>query len=38
MSNNEIIDKGELLREAMRKGLSGQVESDPQNDESNREG
>lgn len=38
MSNNEIIDKGELLREAMRKGLSGRVEFDPQNDESNREG
>lgn len=38
MSNNEIIDKGELLREAMHKGLSGQVESDPQNDESSRKG
>ena len=38
MSNNEVIDKGELLSEAMRKGLSGRVEFDPQNDESNRKG
>lgn len=38
MSNSEIVDKGRLLSEAMRKGLSGRVEFDPQNDESNRKG
>lgn len=38
MSNNEVIDKGKLLSKAMRDGLSGRVEFDPQNDESNRKG
>jgi hypothetical protein len=38
MSNNEVIDKGKLLSKAICDGLSGRVEFDPQNDESNREG
>lgn len=38
MSNNEVIDKGKLLSRAICDGLSGRVEFDPQNDESNRKG
>ena len=38
MSNNEVIDKGKLLSKAICDGLSGRVEFDPQNDESNRKG
>lgn len=38
MSNNEVIDKGELLSKAICDVLSGRVEFDPQNDESNRKG
>ena len=38
MSNGEAIDKGKLWSKAMRNGLDGRVEFDPQDDESNRKG
>lgn len=38
MSSSEVFDKGELLIEAINNGLAGQIEFDPQDDESNRKG
>lgn len=38
MSNGEALDKGRLWVTSMCKGLAGEVDPDPQDDESNRQG